>query len=38
MTALALTLQWVILGLHALVPWRLARFAPPAAEAACRFV
>jgi len=34
MTALALTLQWVILGLHALVPWRLARFAPPAAEAA----
>ncbi|MEO8196073.1 MAG: hypothetical protein ABI689_05080 [Thermoanaerobaculia bacterium] len=31
MTALALALQWVILGLHVLVPWRLARLAPPAA-------
>lgn len=31
MTALTLALQWVILGLHVLLPWRLARLAPPAA-------
>lgn len=27
MTALTLALQWVVLGLHVLVPWRLARLA-----------
>ena len=27
MTALTLALQWVILGMHVLVPWRLARLA-----------
>lgn len=34
MTALALVLEWVVLGLHVLVPWRLARQTaetPPAA-------
>lgn len=36
MTALALALQWVVLGLHVLLPWRLARIAtrpvPPSPE------
>lgn len=30
MTALALAFQWLVLGLHVLLPWRLARLAPAA--------